>query len=69
MRPGAPKSAHSQTNGLLLETGKPMDELVQKDVLDPLGMKDTTPPQNAALCEPVRHAYTGERSVWEESTF
>jgi D-alanyl-D-alanine carboxypeptidase len=65
----------SDTNILILSqvlekaTGKSIDELVQKGVLDPLGMDDTTTPRTAALREPVLHSYTGERDVWEEATY
>jgi D-alanyl-D-alanine carboxypeptidase len=65
----------SDTNILILAkvlekaTGKSIEELVQKGVLDPLGMKETTGPANAALRDPVLHGYTGERGVWEDSTF
>jgi CubicO group peptidase (beta-lactamase class C family) len=50
-------------------TGRPFDELVKEGVLDRLGMKNTVPPVNAALPEPVLHSYTGERDVWEDATF
>lgn len=50
-------------------TGRSVGELVQEGILDRLGMKDTTPPEPAALRAPVLHSYTGERDVWEEGTF
>lgn len=65
----------SDTNILLLArvleeaTGQSVNSLVQKGVLDPLGMTHTTTQDSAALPRPVLHSYTGERGVWEEATF
>jgi D-alanyl-D-alanine carboxypeptidase len=65
----------SDTNLLILgqvleaATGRPVAELIQEGVLDPLGMDDTVPPLDAALPAPVLHSYTSERGVWEEATF
>jgi D-alanyl-D-alanine carboxypeptidase len=50
-------------------TGRPVAQLIQTGVLDPLKMKDTTPPITAKLPEPVLHSYTDERGVWEDATF
>ena len=50
-------------------TRRPVAQLIQTGVLDPLRMRDTTPPLNAKLPEPVLHSYTDERGVWEEATF
>ncbi len=67
--------------GLALEkaTGKPMADLLQEKVLDPLGLKNTRPNLTAQIPEPVLHAFTSERrsffnipdgqSFYEESTF
>jgi CubicO group peptidase (beta-lactamase class C family) len=67
--------------GRLLEaaTGRPMVELVQERVLDPLGLANTTDPGSAAITEPVLHAFTSERRdhlgvpsgtrFYEESSF
>ena len=50
-------------------TGKTMGELMTKGIFEPLGMKNTTLPETAATPDPVLHAHTGERGVWEDSTF
>jgi len=67
--------------GLAIEkiTGTPMDQLVQRRVLDPLGLDNTTDPGNPSIPEPVLHAFTPERRPFlqvpegtpfiEESTF
>ncbi|SFS15176.1 CubicO group peptidase, beta-lactamase class C family [Microbacterium sp. cf046] len=65
----------SDTNILILAqvlevaTGTPIADLVQEGIFDPLGMDETTSPANAYLPDPILHAYTGERGVWEEATF
>lgn len=65
----------SDTNFILLAqvlekaTGRPMSALLSQYVLRPLGMHDTTPPIAGALKEPVLHAHTNDRGVWEESTY
>ena len=67
--------------GLVLEkvTGMPLDQAIKKKVLNPLGLRNTTASQTAAIPEPVLHAFTSERrpyfgiptqlSFSEESTF
>jgi CubicO group peptidase (beta-lactamase class C family) len=67
--------------GLAIEeiTGTRMDELIQRRVLDPLGLNNTTDPGNPSIPEPVMHAFTPERRSFlqipagapfvEESTF
>lgn len=76
---------YSHTNyvilGLALEkiTGKRMDDLMQEDVLGPLGLTNTTDPGTPAIAEPVLHAFSSERRptfnipmstpFYEESTF
>jgi D-alanyl-D-alanine carboxypeptidase len=42
---------------------------MQRGIFEPLGMKDTVPPDTAATPEPVLHAHTAERGMWEDSTF
>jgi D-alanyl-D-alanine carboxypeptidase len=65
----------SDTNILVLArvlevaTGRPLAQLVQEGIFDPLRMTQTTSPANAYLRGPVLHAFTGERDVWEEATF
>ncbi len=50
-------------------TGKSMAVLMTKGIFEPLGLKNTTLPDTAATPEPVLHAHTAERGVWEDSTF
>lgn len=65
----------ADTNLLILQmviekaTGRPMGELIQEGVLDPLGMRNTTLATTADKLEPVLHGYTDERGVWEDATF
>ena len=77
--------AYAHTNyvilGQVLEkiTGRPVRELMQEKILDPLCMTQTCDPQSAAIPEPVLRAYSSERrqflgippgtSYYEESTF
>jgi D-alanyl-D-alanine carboxypeptidase len=50
-------------------TGQPVDELIRKRIVEPLGMRGTQSHQTAVIPEPVLHAYTKERGTYEESTF
>jgi CubicO group peptidase (beta-lactamase class C family) len=50
-------------------TGKSVASLKRSGIFEPLGMKDTVPPETAATPDPVLHAHTGERGVWEDSTY
>ncbi len=50
-------------------TGKSVASLMQSGIFEPLGMKDTVGPDTAAIPSPVLHAHTGERGVWEDSTY
>ena len=65
----------SDTNLLLLgeviraQTGVSTHELITERILEPLGLDSTTSPSDARLAEPVLHAYTAERGVWEDATF
>jgi D-alanyl-D-alanine carboxypeptidase len=65
----------SDTNLLILSqvlakaTGTSVAKLIQRGVLDRLGMTHTTPPVNSELPEPVLHSFTNERGVWEEATY
>ncbi|WP_024796732.1 serine hydrolase domain-containing protein [Tomitella biformata] len=67
--------------GLVIEkiTGRPMAEVMQAEVLDPLGLDHTVASQTAAIPEPVLHSFSSERRAdlgiapdapfTEESTF
>jgi CubicO group peptidase (beta-lactamase class C family) len=50
-------------------TGTSVASLMRRGIFKPLGMKDTNVPDTAATDEPVLHAHTGERGMWEDSTF
>ena len=50
-------------------TGKTVGALMSKGIFEPLGMKNTTLPETAATPDPVLHADTNERGVWEDSTY
>ena len=60
---------YSHTNyvvlGLVIEaiTGKPMAEVMEERVLDPLGLDHTVASQTGAIPEPALHAFTSERRV------
>ncbi len=76
---------YSHTNyvilGLALEkiTGKPVDVLLEEEVLQPLRLDNTRDPGTPAIQEPALHAFTAERRgyfdiapdapFYEESTF
>lgn len=49
--------------------GKPLDQLFRERIVEPLGMKGTQSHQTAVMPEPVLHAYTKERGIYEDSTF
>lgn len=59
--------SYSHTNyvilGLALEKigGKPLNELLQEKVLDPLNLNGTTADDNAPIPEPALHAFSSER--------
>jgi D-alanyl-D-alanine carboxypeptidase len=50
-------------------TGKPVEELIRKRIVEPLDMRGTQSHQTAVIPEPVLHAYTKERGTYEDSTF
>lgn len=50
-------------------SGSSLEELIDEYVLRPLDLEHTVPDQTAAMPEPVIHAFTAERGVWEDSTF
>jgi CubicO group peptidase (beta-lactamase class C family) len=50
-------------------TGRSMGALMRKGIFEPLGMKHTALPNTAATPNPVLHAHTAERGMWEDSTF
>ncbi|MEQ9690363.1 MAG: serine hydrolase domain-containing protein [Bauldia litoralis] len=50
-------------------TGRPMAELYQAEILDPLGLTGTGYSTTPALPDPVLHVYSSDRGVYEEATF
>lgn len=50
-------------------TGKSISTLMRERVLGPLGLDHTQVSRYPALPGPALHAYTGERGVYEDSTF
>lgn len=48
---------------------KPLSELFQERILSPLGLKQSFYGLTPAIDPPVLHAFTGERGVYEDSTF
>jgi D-alanyl-D-alanine carboxypeptidase len=67
--------AFSDTNFMLLGqilervSGKPYAELVKAQILDKVGLPNTSFPTTSAMPEPVLHSYTNERGVYEEATY
>ena len=67
--------AFSDTNTMLLGqilekvSGKPYADLVKAQILDPVGMANTSYPSTSAIPDPVLHSYTNERGMYEEATF
>lgn len=50
-------------------SGESMQELIATQVLEPLGLEHTVADQSPAVPEPAIHAFTGERGLWEDSTY
>jgi D-alanyl-D-alanine carboxypeptidase len=67
--------AFSDTNFVLLgevlvrATGRSYEDLLASNVLDRLGMDNTTYTTTSAIPEPTLHAYSNERGVYEETTY
>jgi D-alanyl-D-alanine carboxypeptidase len=67
--------AFSDTNYMLLgqilqkESGRPYPRLVKAQILDRVGMRNTSFPTTSAIPAPVLHSYTNERGNYEEATF
>jgi D-alanyl-D-alanine carboxypeptidase len=67
--------AFSDTNFMLLgqilqqASGHPYPELVKAQILDKVGLPNTSFPTTSAIPDPVLHSYTNERGVYEEATF
>lgn len=50
-------------------TGKSLAALMDELILVPLGLENTHSEQTPYIPEPVLHAFTAERGIWEDSTF
>jgi D-alanyl-D-alanine carboxypeptidase len=50
-------------------THESIQELYEENIFKPLGMKDTKFPLNQEIQEPVLHAFTKERGVYEDCTY
>ncbi|GAA1853228.1 serine hydrolase domain-containing protein [Asanoa iriomotensis] len=50
-------------------TGKPLGDLLQERILDPLAMGDSKVVLTSQIDEPYLHGYTNERGVFEDSSF
>ena len=57
--------------GVVLEkaTGKPLGDLLQTRIFDPLGMESAQVVLDAQLSGPYLHGYTSDRGYFEDSTF
>jgi D-alanyl-D-alanine carboxypeptidase len=49
--------------------GKPVEELLRDGILTPLALDDTRSESTAVIQEPVLHAFTTVRGVYEDSTY
>ncbi|WP_195760698.1 serine hydrolase domain-containing protein [Agromyces kandeliae] len=50
-------------------SGEPLDELIAREVLEPLGLGQTVASEDPSIPAPAVHAFTAERGVWEDSTY
>ena len=66
---------YSHTDNVILgqviqrATNESIKELYEKNIFGPLCMKDTRFPVNQEIQEPVLHAFTSERGVYEDNTY
>jgi D-alanyl-D-alanine carboxypeptidase len=66
---------YSHTDNVILgqfierTTGKSIKDLYAENLFGPLGMKDTDFPANQNIQDPVLHAFTSERGVYEDCTY
>lgn len=67
--------AYSHANYVILGevlrkvTGEPVEALIAARILKPLGLTNTRSENTAIIQEPVLHAFTSERKVYEDSTY
>jgi hypothetical protein len=50
-------------------SGKPIEELIRDGIVTPLGLDDTRSEATAVIREPVLHAFSAERGIYEDSTY
>lgn len=50
-------------------TGRSISQLMQERIIAPLHLRDTQIPSTAAIPQPVQHAFSRDRGVYEESTY
>ena len=57
--------------GVVLEkaSGKPLGELLQERIFNPLAMRESAVMLTPQISEPILHGYTNERGVFEDSSF
>ena len=66
---------YSHTDNVILgqvierATGQSIQALYDENILGPLGLKDTRSPVGQAIQEPVLHAFTSDRKVYEDCTY
>jgi CubicO group peptidase (beta-lactamase class C family) len=66
---------YSHTNFVILGEvlqkvgGRPVGALLERHILEPLGLKETDYPANAEMRPPVLHAFSSDRGVYEDSTY
>lgn len=67
--------AYAHTNYVILgkvlskAAGMDLAALLRRDVLEPLALRHTVSDQTATMPEPVQHAFTSERGIYEDSTY
>jgi len=67
--------SYAHTNFVILgevikkATGHPLTAQIQERIIAPFGLSNTFNPPTPAIPQPVLHAYTRERGVYEEGTF
>lgn len=66
---------YSHTNFVILGEvlrqvgGKPVGALLEQEIFQPLGLKETESPSTAVVRSPVLHAFSADRGVYEDCTF
>jgi D-alanyl-D-alanine carboxypeptidase len=73
--PPGTSQAYSHTEYVILgqvvqrATGQTMKELYEENILGPHGFDDTQFPTDQNIQEPVLHAYSNDRKIFEDSTY